>query len=152
MAIPAGFKGFTPAQAAKFAGLTFRTVDHWDRSGMIIPSLLQSRGRGETRAYSFADLVALRVAAELRNIGITVQSVRKVVDYLRQRDGSLSPLSSTLIVTDGVDVYEPRTDDELLSLLREPRQGTIKVTLDLKKTVDDLTSMIEEKIETQKTA
>ncbi|MHB1000076.1 MAG: helix-turn-helix domain-containing protein [Armatimonadota bacterium] len=152
MAIPAGFMGFTPAQAAKFTGLTFRTVDNWDRTGLIIPSLHQSRGRGITRAYSFPDLVALRVAAELRSSGITVQSVRKVIDYLKQRDGAISPLSSTLIVTDGVDVYEPRTDDELLSLLKEPGQGSIKVTLDLKRTIDDLTAMIEAAVKTQKTA
>ena len=40
-----------------------------------------------SRRYTFRDVVALRVAIELREGGVSLQMLRKVADYLRTRDG-----------------------------------------------------------------
>jgi DNA-binding transcriptional MerR regulator len=135
--------GLTTSQAARLAGLPYATVDYWDRTGFLSPSLVQANGKGSDRVYSFADLVALRVARELRKGGMSFQAVRRVVAYLRSRDDLASPLTSCYLVTDGVDVYE-RRGDEMLSVLRRPGQGSFLFLLDLAATVEELTTAMAE--------
>lgn len=145
--------GFTPTQVAQITGLTFQTVNCWDRTGIVIPSIMQSRGRGHNREYSFNDIIAVKVAAELRAGGLPMHSVRKVLDFMREKNLIRTPLSSSWIITDGEKVYEPKSDAELLSLIKQPGQGAIKVTLDLKKAVDDLSrSLVSIVDQQQKTA
>lgn len=130
--------GYSPSQVAQITGITFHMINQWDQNGLIIPSILQSRGRGRIREYSFDDVIAIKVVGELRASGLPMQSVRKVLDYMRSHKLIRTPLSSSWIVTDGVDVYEPKSEAELLSIILQPGQRATKVTLDLKKAVDDL--------------
>jgi DNA-binding transcriptional MerR regulator len=91
-------QGFTTEIAGKLAGVTRAMLEHWDRSGFISPSVPAKR-RGVSRLYTFRDVVALRVARELKQEGIPLQALRKVVAYLCARTG-LSPteaLASTSV-------------------------------------------------------
>ena len=100
-----------------------------------------------------SNIIAVKVAAELRSGGLPMHSVRKVLDFMREKNLIRTPLSSSWIITDGEDVYEPKSDAELLSLIKQPGQGAIKVTLDLKKAVDDLSrSLVSVVDQQQKTA
>ena len=137
-----GKEGFTPAQVAQITGLTFHSVNLWAKDGLIVPSILQSRGRGNTREYSFNDAIALKIAGELRAIGLPMQAVRRVFDYMRANKLIQKPLSEIWIVTDGVNVYSPHSEAELFSLILQPGNGEVKITLDLKKAVDDLNASI----------
>jgi len=70
----------------------------------------------------------LRVAQQLRDAGISLQSLRKVVDHLQQRkdlDAPPAALSSTFLLSDGTDVFEKRAEDALVSVLRKPGQGAL---------------------------
>jgi DNA-binding transcriptional MerR regulator len=115
--------GFPTPIAAKITGVSVDTLDSWERRGFLKASIRPAGGHGVARVYSFRDLIAVRVAHELRSTGIPPQALRKVVAYLCARRG-LSPtdaLASTNLVTDGRDVYEVN-GDVTLSTLRRPGQ------------------------------
>jgi hypothetical protein len=118
--------GYFPIDlAAKIARVTTRRLNSWHETGFLLPSVPAPQ-RGRSALYSFADLVAIRVAAQLGDEGISVQALRKVVAYLCKRKG-LSPtqaLATTHLVTDGHDVYE-LAGDVSISTLRRPGQRTM---------------------------
>lgn len=98
---------FTSEEAAKLAGLLRQRLTDWDRDGLLRASVPAKR-RGISRRYTFRDVIALRVAAELRDAGVSSQMLRKVIDHLRSRDGlsATDVLASTHLVTSGREVYE----------------------------------------------
>jgi DNA-binding transcriptional MerR regulator len=102
---------FSIDEAAKLARLSKERVIDWDKTGFLRASIPAKR-RGISRRYTFRDVIALRVAAELRDAGVSLQMLRKVVDHLRARDG-LSPtdvFTRTNLVTNGEQVYEVAGD------------------------------------------
>lgn len=125
--------------AASLGGVTRDMLANWDTTGFLCPSVPALR-RGISRRYSFRDLVAIRVAGQLRAEGIPMQALRKVVSYLCTCDG-LSPteaLASTSLVTDGRDVYET-TGDVMLSTFRRPGQRALMLlVVSLDEVVRDL--------------
>jgi DNA-binding transcriptional MerR regulator len=121
---------FTARQAARVAGLSYSTVAYWDRSEFLHPSIGGGKCSGSERIYSFQDLVALRVAHQLREAGISLQALRRLVRFLRDQKSMSSPLAHTCLVTDGCDVYEKR-GDALLSIFRNPGQGCLFDSVDL---------------------
>jgi DNA-binding transcriptional MerR regulator len=112
---------FTARQAARVAGLSYSTVAYWDRTDFLHPSV---GGKGSARIYSLQDLVALRVAHDLREAGISLQALRQVVRRLHDKGGASHSLAEIQLLTDGRDVYEKR-GDALLSILRKPGQGCL---------------------------
>ncbi len=129
-------KGFSAGRAAKLSGVPYRTLDYWARSRFIAPSVAPAAGKGTQRLYSFRDLVALRVARELRAAGISLQSLRKGVRHLRKRRKGAS-FANTFLVSDGKDVFERRGDD-LISTLRQPDQLALAWLIDLGRVVEEL--------------
>lgn len=130
-------EGFSTAQVERLTGIGAKTLHFWDRSGFMSPSIVQAHGTGSRRIYSFRDLVALRVAAQLRDAGISLQSLRKVMSALREIHGLEQPLAETYLVTNGRDVFEKRGDD-VMSVLREPGQSVFSFVIDLTRTVEML--------------
>ncbi len=135
-----GREGFTAGRAAKLSAVPYRTLDYWARSRFLVPSLARAGGKGTVRLYSFQDLVALRVARELRGAGISLQSLRKVVRHLRGRKRTAS-FANTFLVSDGKDVFE-RRGDELISTLRQPGQLAMAWLIDLGQVVEELQKAI----------
>ncbi len=86
-----GADGFTSREAARISGVPFFTVDYWDRSRFLKPSIARSagRGRGRGRLYSYADLLRLRIARELREQHVSLQTLRHVVKRLGEIAGGL---------------------------------------------------------------
>jgi|SRR5438132_2550356 len=132
---------FTAGEAAEVTGLKYATVDYWDRSHFLSPSIAGAHGKGSDRLYNFRDLVALRVARQLREAGITLQALRKVVEFLRRHKGLTSPLAETYLVTDGHDVFA-KQGEEVLSVLRQPGQGCFFFVLDLSRAVSELQAAV----------
>lgn len=130
-------EGFPTTQVERLTGIGAKTLHFWDRTGFLSPSILQAHGTGSRRIYSFRDLVALRVAAELRDAGISLQSLRKVVSGLREIRGLEQPLAETYLITNGQDVFEKHGPD-IISVLNQPRQQCWLFVVDLSKTVDEL--------------
>lgn len=116
--------GYPTPIAAKLTGVSVATLDNWDRRGFLKASIQPAGGHGFARVYSFRDVIAIRVARELKSEGIPLQAMRKVVAYLCARKGLLTPsdaLASTSLITDGRDVYEIEGDVST-STLRRPGQ------------------------------
>lgn len=98
--------GYTSSEVCRIIGVSYRQLDYWDSSGFIQPSVARARGTGTSRMYSFIDLVCLRTAKKLRDSGISLQKIRKSVDYLRAHFPELdSPLADMVFLTDGSAVF-----------------------------------------------
>jgi DNA-binding transcriptional MerR regulator len=103
--------GFVPAQAARLGGCTRSQLGHWRRSGVVVPS--QPGG-----AYSFRDLVALRVVVSLLEAGLPMVRVRAALEVLRAEGaGAGDDLAGLRIVTDGSRVFACYDDGQILDAL-----------------------------------
>jgi DNA-binding transcriptional MerR regulator len=120
-------------------GISYQTLHLWAKSGFIPPSITPASGRGSERVYSFADLVALRVAAELRKSGVSTRSLKEITRYLRQR-GFQNPMAETKLVIVGSDVVLVENQEQLISALNSPGQSCLKFVVDIGKTCDELTN------------
>jgi DNA-binding transcriptional MerR regulator len=115
---------FATPLAARIARVTVDTLDNWRRRGTLVPSIA-SAPAPTPRLYSFRDLVAIRVLVALRDGGIDPRGLRRVVEYLRKRKGltATEALASTVLITDGHDVYEVDENTSMVSALRRPGQA-----------------------------
>jgi len=128
--------GYPAKRAAKIIGIGYGTLDYWARTGFIEPSIVQADGRGSSRVYSFLDLVALKVAFELREKGVSLQALRQVVAYLRQHQNKTeSPVNGAVLVTDGKRVFVATDNDILIDVIRS---GQLVWALALDKAVASL--------------
>jgi DNA-binding transcriptional MerR regulator len=93
-------------QAAKLADISMRQLRYWEQIGLVIPSVTeQISPRNTVRLYSFQDLLELLVAAELRHRpGISLQHIRRLVAYLRDRNFD-APLRELRFATRGKEIY-----------------------------------------------
>ena len=123
--------------------MSFRNIDHWARTKFIVPSVAEANGTGTERRYSFADLVALRVARELREAGISTQSLRRVVDFVRARKSFTNPLAECRMIVTGADVQVATSPQKIMSVLRRPGQTSFAFVFDLSRTVGEMKQEIE---------
>jgi DNA-binding transcriptional MerR regulator len=108
-------EGYRGPQVCKIVGISYRQLDHWDRTGLKSPSLEQARGSGTQRVYSYQDVVELRIIKQLLDAGVTLQRARKAIDFLRESGGEIAT-ASLVLGADGSVLA--RNDEELLDLLR----------------------------------
>jgi DNA-binding transcriptional MerR regulator len=73
---------FPTKHVCRITGLTKRQVDYWDRTHFIKPSVSEAAGYGSTRLYSFRDVVQLAVAKKLKDRGISLRKMRKILAFL----------------------------------------------------------------------
>lgn len=134
---------FSTGEAVRITGVSFRNIDYWARTKFIVPSIADAKGTGTERRYSFSDLLALRVARELREAGISTQSLRRVMEFLRARKGLTNPLGECRLVITGADVQVVTSDKTMMSALRRPGQTSFAFLFDLARTVDEMRQDIE---------
>src|SRR5881392_3401773 len=77
-----GYRGPTACNAA---GITYRQLDYWARTGLVEPSVRTAGGSGSQRLYSFRDILVLKVIKRLLDAGISLQQIRTAVLHLRER-------------------------------------------------------------------
>lgn len=70
-AIPAGY--MTVGQAAKRLGVTVRTLQHYDREGLLSPS---ARSEGGRRLYTDKDIVMLHQILSLKHLGFSLDDIK----------------------------------------------------------------------------
>ena len=107
--------GYRGAVACKAAGITYRQLDYWARTGLVRPSIRGAKGSGSQRLYSFKDILVLKIVKGLLDTGISLQNIRLAVDKLRDR--GVSDIAEITLVSDGVTVYECRSNEEIIDLL-----------------------------------
>ncbi|MGH9110043.1 MAG: MerR family transcriptional regulator, partial [Acidimicrobiales bacterium] len=101
--------------ACSAAGITYRQLDYWARTGLLCPSLAEARGSGSKRLYSYRDLLELKVIKQLLDAGLSLHSARRAVDCLRQDLGA--DLASANLVLTGTRSVLARSNGEVVDLL-----------------------------------
>jgi uncharacterized protein (DUF433 family) len=79
-------RAFSRPKVIRLTGLSARQLQYWDEQRFLQPSVSSGAGRGGRRLYDFRDLVSLRVAADLRRQGVSLQLIRKVHGHLQSLD------------------------------------------------------------------
>ena len=108
--------GYRGPIACSAAGITYRQLDYWARTGLLQPSIRAARGSGSQRLYSFRDILVLKIVKKLLDAGVSLQQVRTAVAQLQNR--GVDDLSSITLMSDGASVYECTSTDEVIDLLQ----------------------------------
>lgn len=108
-----GYRGPTASTAA---GITYRQLDYWARTGLVGPSLRGAEGSGTQRLYSFRDVLVLKVVKRLLDTGVSLQQIRTAVEHLRER--GVEDLAQITLMSDGASVYECTSADEVIDLVQ----------------------------------
>jgi DNA-binding transcriptional MerR regulator/predicted RNase H-like HicB family nuclease len=132
--------GFGSTVALKLAGVTYRQLDHWARTGLIGSSIRKAAGHGSRRVYSFEDLVALRVVARLLDAGVSLQAVRRAVRYLKQH--TERPLSTLALAAKGNRVFVLTGNPA--KIIEATAQGQVVIAIDVEPIVKDLRADVTE--------
>ena len=118
--------GFRGPIACSAAGITYRQLDYWARTGLVVPEVRGASGSGSQRLYSFRDILILKVIKRLIDAGISLQQIRTAIDHLRAR--GVDDITQVTLMSDGVSVFECTSDDEVIDLLRGG-QGVFGIAL-----------------------
>ena len=117
-------EGFSGASAAEIAGISYRQLDYWTRTGLVSPTVAAASGSGSRRRYSYTDLLELRVIKSLLDAGIRLENVREAFTYLRDVLGQ--EITSASLVIQGSSSVVVRDDGELVDLVRRG-QGVLNI-------------------------
>jgi DNA-binding transcriptional MerR regulator len=109
----AGYRG---PIACKAAGITYRQLDYWARTGLVEPSVRSATGSGTQRLYGFRDILVLKVVKRLLDTGVSLQQIRVAVMHLRER--GVEDLAEITLMSDGASVYECTSADEVIDLVQ----------------------------------
>lgn len=110
---PVGYRGTTACAAA---GISYRQLDYWARSDLVLPSIRAAAGSGSSRLYSFRDILVLRVVKRLLDTGVSLQNIRAAVAHLRRL--GVEDLAGITLMSDGATVYECVSPDEVIDLVQ----------------------------------
>ena len=113
LAPDAGYRGPT---ACKAAGITYRQLDYWARTGLVEPSVRSATGSGTQRLYGFQDILVLKVVKRLLDTGVSLQQIRVAISHLRGR--GVDDLAQITLMSDGASVYECTSADEVIDLVQ----------------------------------
>ncbi|HYO39361.1 MAG TPA: MerR family transcriptional regulator [Nocardioidaceae bacterium] len=113
--LPSG-TGYRGPTACNAAGITYRQLDYWARTGLVDPSVRGAHGSGSQRLYSFRDILLLKVIKRLLDAGVSLQQIRAAVQHLRER--GTDDLTRVTLMSDGATVYECTSDHEVIDLLQ----------------------------------
>jgi len=107
--------GFGAKVVKEITGVSRMQLQHWDRTGVVRPSKKMGAGKGSRREYSFKDLVQLKVAKRLREEGISLQKIRKTLEFLRKNFPDVkAPLDELRFLTNGVDIFVLTGDPQVI--------------------------------------
>jgi predicted RNase H-like HicB family nuclease/DNA-binding transcriptional MerR regulator len=119
--------GFGSKVVLDLTGITYRQLDYWARTGLVRSSIRQATGRGSRRVYSFEDLVAFRVVAQLLGAGASLQAVRRAVQYLKRH--TERPLSTLALIADGERILALTEDPK--KMLEATAHGQVVIAIDV---------------------
>jgi DNA-binding transcriptional MerR regulator len=108
-----GYRGPTACSAA---GITYRQLDYWARTGLVEPSVREASGSGTQRLYGFRDILVLKVVKKLLDAGVSLPNIRTAIATLGHRNAA--DLAQVTLISDGTTVYECTSTDEMVDLLQ----------------------------------
>ena len=124
-------RSYTSREASRVSGVPFFTIDYWGRTRFLVPTIARGagRGKGRQRLYSYGDVIRLRIARELREQKVSLQTLRTIVDKLAP---FTDDLAASPFVVIGADVETATTSTELAAILKRRGRRVFGVVLDLR--------------------
>ncbi|MEO7125291.1 MAG: MerR family transcriptional regulator, partial [Nakamurella sp.] len=116
VAVPDDHVGYRGPTACSAAGITYRQLDYWARTGLVEPTVRSAKGSGSQRLYSFTDILVLKVVKRLLDTGVSLHNIRVAIEHLRAR--GTQDLAEVTLFSDGTSVYECTSAEEIVDLLR----------------------------------
>lgn len=104
---------YSIAEASRLARLPSRTLSNWVY-GYRYPSrgrrarakpVLQLTPIGQTSSLSFANLTEVLALSGFRQVGVSMQKVRRALEYVKHEMGVGHPLATQKILSDGVELF-----------------------------------------------
>ncbi|WP_051224007.1 MerR family transcriptional regulator [Pseudoclavibacter soli] len=110
-------RGYRGAVAANAAGISYRQLDYWARTGLVVPAIRSAHGSGSQRLYGFRDILVLKLVKRLLDTGISLQQIRVAVEQLRE--AGIQDLTQITLMSDGASVYLCTSNDEVIDLVSQ---------------------------------
>jgi DNA-binding transcriptional MerR regulator len=120
---PVGYRG---PNVCKVVGISYRQLDHWTTTGLITPSVREAKGSGSQRLYGFEDIVELKVIKSLLDTGVSLQRIRKAIEFVRARG---LDLRSVTLMSDGETVYALDDAKQIVDLIARG-QGVFAIAVE----------------------
>ena len=108
--------GYRGSSACSAAGISYRQLDYWARTGLIEPTVRGASGSGSSRLYGFKDILVLKIVKRLLDTGVSLQNIRSAVTHLRER--GIEDLTRITLMSDGASIYECTSSEEIFDLLQ----------------------------------
>ncbi len=86
---------WTTAQVVRMTGLTSRTLRHYDRLNLVVP---MAKTTGGMRVYGRPELLRLQEVLLLRELGLSLSTIRSVVDGRTDRAQALREHQARLLI------------------------------------------------------
>lgn len=120
--------GLRAPQVCNLVGITYRQLDYWARTNLIVPSLQEAAGSGSQRLYSFTDVLQLKVIKRLLDAGMSLKKIRSAVELLREQLDSDQPLADVTLLSDGQTIYAAHSEQEVVDVFRKG-QGVFGIAI-----------------------
>ena len=120
---PLGYRG---PNVCKIVGISYRQLDHWTTTGLVTPSVREAQGSGSQRLYGFSDIVELKVIKNLLDTGVSLQRIRKAIEFVRSRN---LDLTSVTLMSDGETVYALDDAAQIIDLMQRG-QGVFAIAVE----------------------
>jgi DNA-binding transcriptional MerR regulator len=114
--VPDELVGYRGPSACQIAGITYRQLDYWARTGLVEPSIRPAGGSGTQRLYAFSDILVLKIVKRLLDTGVSLQNIRTAVEHLRE--SGVEDLAQVTLMSDGASVYECTSPGEVIDLVQ----------------------------------
>lgn len=134
---------YSTEQAACLSGVTPRQLRYWKETGLIKPvKVSSSKNEPRLDEYDFRNLVELRTIGNMLQEGISLQKVRRTLEYLRENTDYSHPLAECKLITDGSTIFE--ICDNPSHILDTLRRGQIALCIALDNIVKELSTRLAE--------
>lgn len=129
--------GYSANDVRELAGVSYRQLDYWTRTGLVAASAAPAHGSGNHRRYEFRDLLEVKIIASLLETGLSLQKVRSAVEQLHKI--GVNELSDATLICDGQTVFYCQDIEQITDLLTG---GRSIFGLAIPRLVEELTSKI----------
>ena len=89
---------YSSKQAASIVGLTYRQVDHWIRSGFLLPEK-PANGSGSRRGLSTNDLMSMSLAKAISNAGVPLVFAFESIKNMHEAPNTAE--NEFIVISDG---------------------------------------------------
>lgn len=111
-------------EALEGVKLDFDHLYYYEHTGLIVPSVRGSQGRGVPKLYSVGDFIILRWLVSLHKQGLSVQRFRGVVEFLKGKmPEAIKNPQNWVLITDGESVqFFDKVSTQALDVLKDTGQ------------------------------